>query len=415
MPGININNDIGAMRRAIVHVPGREAGDNSLVGFEQAFQIRASFGRSAFDYQRAAIEHESLTTALAEQGVELVTMDDLLCEALNSSPKARREFCRDYASQSGSVGTELQRAITDFLMSSESNAQLIQRALDGVTYGEAFPDAPSTHPLLQAMDAQTDSAAQLAIPLATAYFTKDPVIPVGGGAALCKMYWPERAREALFFRTILTWHPDFQGTSLWSDEMGSYHIEGGDVMRLGPTTIAIGVSDRTEPAAAQALADTLLWDANIEKVLVLRVPSRGRRLHLDTFLSRVDVDSFLVSPELEGLHESWQLTRGRRKHTVRVEALTTPLASLLGQATGNGVCRLICLSQSASSATSPDSLSASNLALAPGKLCVLKGNNAVNETLSAAGMDLVEIALDELTYGFGGPDSLVLPIWREDL
>lgn len=122
IPGININNDIGTMRRAIVHVPGREAGDNSLVGFEQAFQIRASFGRSAFDYQRAAIEHECLTTALAEQGVELVTMDDLLREALDSSPKARREFCRDYARQSGSVGTELQQAMTDFLMSSESNA-----------------------------------------------------------------------------------------------------------------------------------------------------------------------------------------------------------------------------------------------------------------------------------------------------
>lgn len=415
MPSININNDIGTMRRAIVHAPGRESCENSLVGFEQAFQIRASFGRSAFDYQRAASEHKRLTMTLADQNVELVTMDDLLREALDSSPRARREFCRDYARQSGAVGTELQQAITDFLMSSESNAQLIQRALSGITYGEAFPSAKDTHPLLQAMDAQTDSTTLLAIPLATPYFTKDPVIPVGSGAALCNMYWSERAREALFYRTILTWHPDFRGTSLWSDEMGSYHIEGGDVMRLSPTAIAIGVSDRTEPAAAQALAETLLWDAGIEKVLVLRVPSRGRRLHLDTFLSRVDVDSFLVSPELEDLHESWQLTRGRRKRTIKVEALTTPLASLLGQATGAGTCRLIGLSHAVSPATGPDGLSASNLALAPGKLCVLKGNNAVNETLSAAGMDLVEIALDELTYGFGGPDSLVLPIWREDL
>ena len=55
------------------------------------------------------------------------------------------------------------------------------------------------------------------------------------------------------------------------------------------------------------------------------------------------------------------------------------------------------------------------LPLAPGNLCVCAENLAANEALVDAGMTVHPVSIQEMTVGFGGPNSLCLPLVREDL
>ena len=55
------------------------------------------------------------------------------------------------------------------------------------------------------------------------------------------------------------------------------------------------------------------------------------------------------------------------------------------------------------------------LPLAPGNLCVCAENLAANEALVDAGMTVHPVSIQEMTVGVGGPNSLCLPLVREDL
>lgn len=44
------------------------------------------------------------------------------------------------------------------------------------------------------------------------WFTRDPASVIGEGVTLNHMYWPERNREVIAYKTIFTYHPDFRET-----------------------------------------------------------------------------------------------------------------------------------------------------------------------------------------------------------
>ena len=74
----------------------------------------------------------------------------------------------------------------------------------------------------------------------SSYFSRDPIASIGTGVALHRMYYNQRNREVPFYKTFLTYHPDFAGTPFWYDNHSAAHIEGGDVLNINETTLGGG-------------------------------------------------------------------------------------------------------------------------------------------------------------------------------
>lgn len=147
------------------------------------------------------------------------------------------------------------------------------------------------------------------------WFTRDPASVIGEGVTLNHMYWPERNREVIAYKTIFTYHPDFCETPQFFKHESTFHIEGGDLHNLNSENVAVGISQRTEPAAIDTLANNLLWDENstIESVWAIQVPYDDLCIHLDTYFTRVGYETFLVARELLDQARVYRITRADRK------------------------------------------------------------------------------------------------------
>lgn len=413
--GISVPNDIGKLRRVLVHAPGRESSEHSTSSFDQVFFVRAAFGKRSFDFDRACEEHDALVSVLREHGVEVLSLEDLLAQTIDGSPEARQTFIDGYVDECGVQGMELRGAVRRCLEKRAPGIELVSKALAGVTYGETDLGGAKSESLAESLGVSYDDEAILAGPLSTMFFTKDPIATVNDGAVACNMYWSDRARETLLYKTVFSFHPDFTDTKIWLKDRSSYHIEGGDIANLGSSSLMVGISDRTEAAAIDSLARQLLWsESGIDRVFAVPVRSRRRRIHLDTYISRVDVDKFVVDPSFERDFRSYEITRGRREGTLTVSESDESLRQLLSRATRVGQCTLISPRDTLSSEWEIEDSSPSVLCIEPGVCCARAGNNNTNEALATAGVEVIEVTLEELTYGFGGPNSLVLPLWRDE-
>lgn len=416
MRGVRVRDGISKLRRVIMHRPGAEARDYATSSFEQIFYLRASYGRSSFDYERADEEYDRLLAILEREGVEVLMLEDLLSETLASSPEVRGRFIEDFLRDCGAIGEELIEAARSHLERIADPDELVRRIICGLRYKDIGFDRFFPTALASALDSGYEPDTLLSGPLNTMYFTRDPVTVIGEGAALCRMYWSDRAREGLLYRTVFSHHPDFSGMPFWYSNNSSYHIEGGDILTLGNKSVALGISDRTEPLAIDLLAARLLWSpaSNIERAWAVRIPSHGRQLHFDTYLSRIDHDTFIVDPALTRAFEAYRITRGANPGQTRIAPEPTLEGMLCAALDLDGV-KLVMSGgmNTLSAARETENNTPSVLCLAPGRLCVPAGNSATCELLAQAGAEIIEAEIGELAYGFGGPDCLCLPIWRE--
>ena len=182
----------------------------------------------------------------------------------------------------------------------------------------------------------------------------------------------------------------------------------------------MGLSSRTEAAAIDVLARRLLWEADeseITSIYAFDVPQIGNRLHLDTCISRIDYDTFVVDPALAQNPTVFKMSRGRKEGSVSIKELSGDLRSMFKQALDIGPIRLMDLDSGASNRIEfeRDNGATSMLCLAPGNLCVCEENVTANNLLDKAGMTLHPVSIQEMTAGFGGPTSLCLPLWRENV
>ena len=241
---------------------------------------------------------------------------------------------------------------------------------------------------------------------------------IGGGISLNHMYWHDRNREVDLLQTVAEHHPCFADTPQWFGHDSSFHLEGGDIVNLSGHAVAIGLSSRTESLAIDRLSQGLLWGdgSSVTDVYVIEVPQSGNRLHLDAYLSPIDGDTFVVDPLLAREPRVYRLRRTRRRGGVRIEPCSEGLARILEAATGGGPVRLIDFGDGGGPmAFEYGNGAAGILPLAPGNLCVCAENLAANEALVDAGMTVHPVSIQEMTVGFGGPNSLCLPLVREDL
>ena len=192
------------------------------------------------------------------------------------------------------------------------------------------------------------------------------------------------------------------------------------MLNINETTLAVGISERTEAAAIDALAQNLFWGEEpsaIETVYAIKIPFGYETMHLDTVCTQIDYDKFTVYPGMYDELHAYRLRKGDNAGEVAVDELDGSLKDLLQMATGDDDIMLIeCGGGDPVEASREQWNDGSNtLAIAPGKVCVYERNVVTNDELYKAGIELCVVPSEELSRGRGGPRCMSMPFARADI
>ncbi|WP_418739620.1 arginine deiminase family protein, partial [Enorma sp.] len=340
-------------------------------------------------------------------------------QAIATSPEAKAEFIEQAIRESDVTSPYLLQALREKLESIEDAKQLVEKMMAGFYVRDLeLPKGLKTLALLEG--GETSPVSLVMKPLPAAYFTRDPMASVGHGVLTNRMYWPQRNREVILYQMIFKHHPDYAGTPMLYDHDSPWHVEGGDVLNINAKTLAIGISERTEAAAIDQLAQNLFWgdsSSEIEQIFAIKIPHGYAYMHLDTVFTQVDYDKFTVYPGIFDTLRVYRLTKGDAQGEVGVEEIEDTLEHILERATGQDSVQLIeCGGGDPIEASREQWNDGSNtLALAPGVACVYERNVVTNDALYKAGVELVVVPSEELSRGRGGPRCMSMPFCREEI
>lgn len=400
---ICVKSEVRPLKKVLLHRPGLE--------LEQL--VPNSLERLLFDdipYLRGAQqEHDAFADTLRAQGVQVVYLADLVAGTLSQSAELRARFVEEFISRSGCFAESYREALTQMLLSLDASA-LVYKTMTGVRMDE-LPDLGRMS--LAAL--RGDRSHFVLDPIPNLYFTRDPFASIGNGVSLHRMYSVTRNRETLYGEYILRYHPDYAGkVPFYYTPEEPFSLEGGDILNLSADTIAVGVSQRTMPEAVERLAQNIFRDENatIRRVLAVDIPAHRAFMHLDTVLTQIDADKFLIHPSIMDQLRLYELTP--EKGGVHASALDTSLERALGSAVGCGTAKILrCGGGDQIAAQREQWNDGSNtLCVRPGTVVVYERNYVTNELLDKENIHVLPIPSAELSRGRGGPRCMSMPLER---
>lgn len=405
---IHVRSEIGPLKKVLLQRPGRELEHLSPETMESLL-----FDDIPFLY-RAQEEHDRFAEILRENGAEVVYLDALTAEVLEKEPSVRESFLEDVIEKAGGCARGYREALRAYFRSISDAKTLVRRTMAGVTYEEVFGNhAAGLSGLVR------EKTRFLMPPVPNLYFTRDPFACIGRGVSLNHMYSATRNRETIYGSYILRFHPDFKDrVPLYYTPQEHFSIEGGDILNLSETVLAVGLSQRTQPEAIERLTKNIFADeeSKITTVLAFEIPRTRAFMHLDTVFTQVDRDKFTVHPGILGTLSVYELT-GRGEKTIRTRRLEAPLEDILRQYLHLDCVTLIrCGGESPIAAEREQWSDGSNtLCIRPGVVLVYDRNYVTNRILNDCGIETLEMPSSELSRGRGGPRCMSMPLARENL
>ncbi len=401
-PAIQIQSEIGPLRRVLLHRPGRE-----LENLMPEYIERLLFDDIPY-LKIARQEHDAFCDLLRQNGAEVVYLTDLVAESLTNED-IKDNFLREYVAEAGIRGEKRTGMILDYFKAL-STKNMVEKMMEGVRKSEI-----RGYGRKNLTDYLDDYYPFVVDPMPNLYFTRDPFACVGDGVTIHRMSTHTRNRETLFAKYIFAHNPKYQNVPVYYDRTASASIEGGDILVLSPKVVAVGISQRTQPWAIEQLAKRILGHGTFEKVLAIDIPKTRSFMHLDTVFTQVDVDKFTMHPNISDdlrvfvLHKEEGRLAITEEHAsledILKEHLELDHVDLIKCGGGNVI----------DAAREQWNDGSNTFTIAPGKVIVYSRNYVTNQVLADHGIEVLTIPSSELSRGRGGPRCMTMPLVRETI
>ncbi len=407
IPAINVNSEIGKLKKVMLHRPGKEL-ENLMPEY---------LDRLLFDdipYLRIAQEeHDSFADILRQNDVEVVYLSDLVAESIVNQD-VRDELIAELINDAGITTSRERDILTDYFRSLDTKA-MIEKMMAGIRKTEIQQvEGKSLGDFLRNLN---NDYPFILDPMPNLYFTRDPFASIGNGVSIHKMFTETRHRETLFAKFIFQYHPLYKDTQVWYDRNENFSLEGGDILILNQETIAVGISQRTHENAIEKFAQKILTEeSHFKKILAINIPKQRTFMHLDTVFTMVDHDKFTIHPNIMRDMDVFVIERGGDRR-IKITQETGSLEDILKHHLNLDKVTLIkCGSNNAIDSAREQWNDGSNtLAIAPGEVVVYSRNYVTNEILQENGIKTYVMPSSELSRGRGGPRCMSMPLIREDL
>lgn len=407
---LHVTSEIGELKTVLLHRPSKEV-ENLIPEY---------LPRLLFDdipyLPTIQKEHDYFANTLRNRGVEVLYLDKLVVESLQTEA-IRDKFVNEMLSSSKANIKYAYEHLKEYLLSLPTE-QMVTKLMSGILKTEIEP-SKKVH-LYEVME---DFYPFYIDPMPNLYFTRDPAAVIGDGLTINSMCEPARKRESLFIKTVIENHPRFakHDIPVWLDREYPFCIEGGDELVLSEEVVAIGVSSRTSPQAIERLAKNLFKRQDkVNRVVAVEIPKSRAFMHLDTVFTMVDYDKFTIHPAIQGPYGEMRIYILERHPEDLDRVLISErrnLAETLKEVLGlSEICLIPCGGGDIIASAREQWNDGSNtLAIAPGVVVTYDRNYVSNELLRKHGIEVIEVLSSELSRGRGGPRCMSMPLMRADI
>ena len=405
MAGLNVKSEIKPLKKVLLHRPGRELLNLTPNTLEELLFDDIPFLKVAQE------EHDAFAQILRDNGVEVVYLEKLMAEVLDQKPELREKFLKQWIEEAGIRTDRYQKIIFDYMQENyPDNLDLVMKTMEGINLTELHTDKSNS-----LVDLVSESSKMVIAPMPNLYFTRDPFASIGNGVSINRMYSVTRNRETIYAEYIFGNHPDFADVPEYYSRYNTFHIEGGDILNINDKVLAIGISQRTEPDAIDAIAKNIFEDETspVETILAFNIPNNRAMMHLDTVFTQIDVDKFTIHPGIMGPLTVFEITA--EGDGIKVKEMSGKLEDILEKYVGNPVELIPCGGGDRIAAEREQwNDGSSMLCIAPGTIVVYERNDVTNALLKEKGLKVLEMPSAELSRGRGGPRCMSMPLVRED-
>jgi arginine deiminase len=414
--GGRVDSETGRLHEVIVHRPGREIARITPINADSLLFD------DALNISRAQAEHDAFTEILRDEGVIVHDFRELLAETL-AVPRARALVLTETVGPEA-VGVSTSEVLTDYLQGLP-DTDLAEVMLAGITRSELRErlDPADAATLFDTTFLSTLEGQFVITPLPNHVFTRDTSAWLYGGVSVNTMALAPRRREAVNYEAVYRFHPAFAGRGrLWTEAHGASPatVEGGDFQILGNRALVMGLSHRSTAAGVERLATRLFDDGAADRVIGVHMPDRAfyteldAVMHLDTLMTMVTPDTYL---RFSGFNDVTTVeiepgASGKALHVTVHDG--SEMDSVLARAAGIDSFRVISpdMSDEAEALRELSRDSCNVVALSPGRVIGYAHNQAANDVLRRAGVDVIETPGVELVRGRGGSHCMTCPVTR---
>lgn len=355
----------------------------------------------------AIAEHKRFVQLLKDNGIKVIQLDELFAKTFDLvSESVKQSFIERWLDEcEPKLDATLRAKVKEYILElkAKSSKKMVRVMMAGIDKKEL------------GIELDRDLVVD---PMPNLYFTRDPFASVGNGISLHHMKYVTRQRETIFSEFIFDNNLDYNTVPRWFDRKDEGRIEGGDVFIYSADTLVVGVSERTNKEAINVMARKIAADKEVKfkRIYAINVPPMPNLMHLDTWLTMLDKNKFLYSPNMLSVLKVWRIDLNDPDfvwHEIE-GSLEEILEQIIGMKpilipiAGKGASQLDIDIETHFDGTN-------YLTIAPSVVVGYSRNEKTEKALKAAKVKVLSFEGNQLSLGMGSARCMSMPLIREDI